>query len=107
MTIPIQKYLNTIVSVEDPAGVDGYGKKTYSASRDAICRFERVTKVIKDAQGRDVTANARAFFLPDDTIDLGSKVTHTGETYTVVQVDEPPFLDQVSHIEVMLSYESR
>ena len=93
----IKGYLNQTVLHGRVTDIDKCGEKT-TASNKIKCRFEHKTKMIKNAEGRVVIANALIFTIIP--LNINDNVTYNNKTYTVVTTESCVHLNgTVSHYE--------
>ena len=57
----LRLYTNQTASLEKKAGVNAFGVYDYEAPVDIPARVEADTKIVRDAQGKDVVSNTTVF----------------------------------------------
>lgn len=94
-TCQISKYL----------GETSRGPK-YEDPYTSICRFEKITRIMRNKEGYEFTSKGRVFLVPSsDNISLPkkSKIALNGEDYYIEEKNDQLGLSQVSHVECIVS----
>lgn len=82
-------------------GSSAYGP-VYGNTFQTKCRIESYRKMVRDREGVEVVAEARAFFPPEVDLPPESIVTWEGRDYTVIEARKQYGLRTPSHLEVVL-----
>lgn len=96
--------LRQTVTLEPYRGESAYGP-VYGDPVELRCRIEARRRLVRDRQGREVVADAQAWFAPEAevTITPESRLTWAGRTYTVLEARPMPGPNgRTHHVEVML-----
>lgn len=90
-TTEFAEIMNETIVVNAANSVDKYGKRGFvnTGTSYTDCRVMTGIKLIKDAQGREVTETGRVLVLGTATVNIGDKVTlPSGKTPTVIMVNQ-------------------
>jgi len=101
----INDYTDTIVAVEKPTGLDGYGKPTYAPATTEKCRWQPVSILKQKPTANNITVQIKAYFAATVDIVNNSRVCKDSVNYLVVEVADRNFIGYGSHKEVLLKYE--
>jgi len=101
----INDYTDTIVAVEKPNGLDGYGKSTYAPATTEKCRWQPVSILKQKPTADNTIIQVRAYFGPEVDIVNNSRVCKDSVNYIAVEVADRNFVGYGSHKEVLLKYE--
>ncbi|MDD3921341.1 MAG: hypothetical protein PHO41_09250 [Eubacteriales bacterium] len=97
----ITNYLNQTCSWYGKTGNNSYGEPTYGAGASIDCRWEDKRKLVRNAQGVEITSVATAY--TTSNIQENDKLTYSGRDYIVLMVADQPWLDgTINHREVYL-----
>lgn len=75
----------------------------YDTPRDLPCMAQGGVRLVRDANGSEVTSSLTLYAQPDAVVPVGSEVTHAGDTTTVLQsiLHDAPGLPVPAHLEVI------
>lgn len=77
---------NQTITLYNKAGLDKYGRESYSTSSDLKCRFQKktITRMIPTSGAAEVKVIEAIAYLPaGTTINVGDKVTYSSVDYKV------------------------
>ena len=85
--MPVQPYLNQIVTKKITASYDVYGTPVPATPQQIKCRIQSSSKRLIGQGGTEFTADAEIWLKPTEPLDIDDVVTWDGEDYKIVKMD--------------------
>lgn len=85
--MPINNYLNQIISIKSKTGFNAYGKPTVGTASNIQCRIVEKTSLLTDENGKEYQSDIQLWVLPTQALTLEDLVTYNSITYRIAKID--------------------
>jgi hypothetical protein len=92
-------YYTDTVTITTPSEVDQWGEPLYPVSRSVKCRFENISRLIRNDRGEEVVSSAQVDMAENPGHD--ATITYGGVDYPIIKIQEMKHFS-VTHYVVFL-----